>query len=82
MRVALAVLSAVLVLAGAAAPHHHAGAQGGHGCVACVARGGEPACDATPDMAPAQLPALEIGLQPGLPPVAGAPWARHRVLFR
>jgi len=52
MRAAVAILSAVLVLAGAAAPHHHAGLQGTHGCVACVTRGAEPAHDETPRAVP------------------------------
>ncbi len=52
MRVAFAIVTAVLVLLSAAAPHHHGGPFGSHECAACVARSGEAACAQTPDVAP------------------------------
>jgi len=73
MRAAVAILSAVLVLAGAAAPHHHAGARDAHGCIACVTRGAEPAHDETPRTVP--QPALfELAqLEPESATPRGAP---------
>ncbi len=73
MRAAVAILSAMLVLAGAAAPHHHAGVQGTHGCVACVTRGAEPARDETPRPVPVQAPLELAQLAPESPPARGAP---------
>lgn len=73
MRAAVAILSAVLVLAGAAAPHHHAGVQGTHGCLACVTRGAEPAHDETPRAVPATAPLDLDRLAPESLAASGAP---------
>ncbi len=73
MRAVVAILSAVLVLAGAAAPHHHAGTRGVHGCVACVTRNAEPAHDETPRTA-LQPPLLGLAqLEPESIASRGAP---------
>ena len=73
MRAAVAILSAVLVLAGAAAPHHHAGVRDAQGCVACVTRAAEPACDETPRAVP-QPPLLGLAqLAPESVTPCGAP---------
>ncbi len=73
MRAAVAILSAVLVLAGAAAPHHHVGLRGTHGCVACVSRGAEPARDETPRPVPVQAPLELAQAEPEGPTPSGAP---------
>lgn len=56
MRALLAALLAALVVASAASPHVHAGAQGDHDCPACVARGADEARCETPDVAPVGAP--------------------------
>jgi hypothetical protein len=73
MRAAVAILSAVLVLAGAAAPHHHAGARGTHGCVACVTRGAEPARDETPRLTPRTAWVQAVQAEPEGVLATGAP---------
>ncbi len=73
MRAAIALLSAMLVLAGVAAPHHHVGLQGRHGCVACVTRGAEPAHDETPRPVPVQAPLDLAQAEPESAASRGAP---------
>ncbi len=73
MRAAVAILSALLVLAGAAAPHHHVGVQGTHGCLACMTRGAEPAHDETPRPVPVQAPLELAQVEPESVVSCGAP---------
>jgi hypothetical protein len=73
LRAALAILAALLVALGAAAPHQHAGAEGSHGCMACVARAGEEAVSATPDVRPLALPPGTVFAAPAGAPAAGFP---------
>lgn len=73
MRAAVALLSAVLVLALAAAPHHHSAGRGAYGCVACVTSGAEAAHDETPRTVP-QPPLLGLArLAPESAISCGAP---------
>jgi hypothetical protein len=75
--VVAAALSLYLALL-AVAPHAHglaagAGGPGQDECAICVARGGEAVESQTPTLAQSALPAGEVVLAPGLPPVGGAP---------
>jgi hypothetical protein len=73
LRAALAILAAVLVTLGAAAPHQHAGAEGSHGCMACVTRAGAEAVSATPDVRPLALPPETVAAAPEQAPAPGFP---------
>jgi len=73
LRAAFAILAAVLVALTAAAPHQHAGAEGSHGCMACVTRAGEEAVAATPDVRPLALPPQPVPAAPAGSPAAGFP---------
>ena len=74
MRALLSVMAILLVLATAVAPHVHGGELGRHACVACViASGCEPASAETPDVAPLDVTADEVALEPGVSPVSGRP---------
>jgi len=73
MRAALALLGVLAVLATAVAPHHHGGALGSHACAACVTRGGEPARDEAPDVAPPATHARLVASPPRQATASGAP---------
>jgi hypothetical protein len=73
VRVLVAIASVALLLAGVAAPHHHASPGATHECVACVAGGALEARDATPDLSPPpSVPAL-LAATPVPGPAAGFP---------
>jgi hypothetical protein len=72
VRTLVALSTAVLLLVGVAAPHHHA-AGGEHACVACTVGGGLEARDATPAIAPVERPVAVAQGEPGPAPVTGAP---------
>jgi hypothetical protein len=73
LRVAFAIVAAVLVALTAAAPHVHSGPEGSHGCMACVTRAGEEAASATPDVRPLALPPEAVAAAPVRAPAAGFP---------
>ncbi|MGA8890494.1 MAG: hypothetical protein WB493_02920 [Anaeromyxobacteraceae bacterium] len=73
MRVLVALATAVLLLAGVAAPHHHASPGGSHECVACTVGAGLEAHDATPSVAPAAPRVTAAAPAPADGPVTGAP---------
>ncbi len=73
MRAFLAAGLALFLVLTAAAPHVHDGPQGVHHCAACVVRHGDAAHRETPDVAPVPLVVAAPQLEPGLPPVSGAP---------
>jgi hypothetical protein len=73
MRALLAAGLALLLVATAVAPHVHAGGHAHERCAVCVARSGDVATSATPDVAPRTCDAGAPACAPGLPPVSGAP---------
>lgn len=74
MRAVVAAALALALALSVAAPHLHVDAHGGGECAVCVVRGaGEVARSQTPDVAPADLPAGEVGPAPARSPVCGAP---------
>ncbi len=73
MRVLVALATAVLLLAGVAAPHHHASPGGAHECVACTVGTGLEARDATPVVAPVAPREAPVAALPGVDPVTGVP---------
>jgi hypothetical protein len=78
MRVAAALLTALLALAVAVAPHHHAGSEGSHACAACVLRAAEEAPPASPDLSPrpavdGELAPASAGRSPGGAPLGAVP---------
>ena len=73
MRVLVALATAVLLLAGVAAPHHHASPGGSHECVACTVGTGLEARDATPSVAPVAPRVAAVASAPAASPVTGAP---------
>ncbi len=72
VRTVLALATALLLLAGVAAPHHHPGGAE-HECVACAVGGGLEARDATPRLAPPAVAAPAPAPLPGPDQVSGAP---------
>jgi hypothetical protein len=73
LRAALAILATLMLLAGLAAPHHHDAPLGSHECLACSVGGAGEARDVTPrPERPAASPG-RVAIEPGLPPVTGAP---------
>lgn len=85
MRTAFAILAAVLFALTAAAPHVHGGADGGHGCQACITHGGvelpgsgaglAPPCSAPEDLAWPALAAPPRGFPEGAIPGQSPPRA-------
>ena len=73
MRVLVAIATAAMLLAGVAAPHHHAGPAGEHECVACTVGGGLVARDETPRIAPAPVFFVAVAAAPAGVPASGAP---------
>ena len=73
MRVLLAIAATALLLAGVAAPHHHAAPGSAHDCVACTVGAGLEAADATPALPPPPSQRESRAAVPGLDPVTGAP---------
>jgi hypothetical protein len=73
MRAVLAAILALFLLVLAAGPHVHAGPHGADGCAVCVARHADVPTDATPELAPREVPTSDAVLEPGLSPVVGAP---------
>jgi hypothetical protein len=73
MRAFVAAGLALFLVLTAAAPHVHGGPRGIHDCAVCVVRQGDVAHSETPDVAPVALVADAPQLDPGLPPVTGAP---------
>jgi hypothetical protein len=73
VRVLVALATAVLLLAGVAAPHHHAAPGSAHECVACTVGAGLEARDATPAVAPVLPRGVAVVVAPGADPVTGAP---------
>jgi hypothetical protein len=79
MRALCSALLGVLLLLSAAGPHVHAGTdaqQASHGaehCAVCAVRGADVARDATPDVTPRIVALGAAPLEPGVPPVTGAP---------
>jgi hypothetical protein len=73
VRVLVALATAVLLLAGVAAPHHHASPGGSHECVACAVGTGLEAGDATPAIEPATPAGAAVASAPAADPVTGAP---------
>jgi hypothetical protein len=69
-----ATLAAYLALT-ALVPHVHHDDAGGasHPCAVCQARTADVATRATPDLSPSPVPAGDVVLAPGVPPVTGAP---------
>jgi len=73
VRILVAIATAAMLLAGVAAPHHHAASGGVHECVACTVGGALEASDATPTL-PAPPPArVAIAAGPATDPVTGFP---------
>lgn len=78
MRAAAALLTALLVLAVAVAPHHHAGIEGSHACAACSAKAAEEAGPGVPDLSPrpalaGDLAPAPTGRRPGGAPLGAVP---------
>jgi hypothetical protein len=73
VRVLLAIAATVLLLAGLAAPHHHAAPGSTHDCVACTVGAGLEAADATPALPPPAWHREARAAGPGADPVTGAP---------
>jgi hypothetical protein len=73
VRALVALATAVLLLAGVAAPHHHAAPGGTHECVACTVGTGLEARDSTPAVAPVVPLGVAVAALPGADPVTGAP---------
>ena len=73
MRVLVAIASVVLLLAGVAAPHHHAAPGATHECVACVAGGALEARAATPDLSPPPSVPARLAAAPVPGPATGFP---------
>jgi hypothetical protein len=73
MRALVAAGLALFLALTAAGPHVHTGSHGTDECAVCVVRSGEAPRDETPDVAPAPLVTGAPPLDPGLPPVSGAP---------
>jgi hypothetical protein len=73
MRALLALGLALALAAASPATHVHAGAQGDEACAVCLARSGDAATSATPDVAPRVVPVGTPACARGRPPVAGAP---------
>lgn len=73
MRALVAAALALGLVLGTAWPHVHPAGQGGGECTTCVARHGDVARCATPDVAPSVQHAEMLVPEPGLAPVTGAP---------
>jgi hypothetical protein len=71
MRALLAAGLALLFVLTAAAPHVHT--HGSEQCAVCVVRHADAARDETPDVAPRAVVGDAPRVEPGLPPVFGAP---------
>ncbi len=72
MRALLAIVLALGLVLGVAAPHVHLASHGDE-CAVCLVRHGAVAHSETPDGAPRTLHAERVALEPGLAPVYGAP---------
>jgi hypothetical protein len=73
VRVLVAIAAVAVLLAGVAAPHHHAAPGSTHECVACVAGGALEARDATPDLSPPPSSPAPLVTDPAPGPAAGFP---------
>ena len=73
MRLLVAIATVAVLLAGVAAPHHHAASGGAHECVACTVGGALEARDATPDLSPLAPVRVASVPQKASDPVAGFP---------
>lgn len=73
MRLLVAIATAAVLLAGVAAPHHHAASGGVHECVACTVGGALEARDATPRLFEPPLARLAVATGPAADPAAGFP---------
>jgi hypothetical protein len=73
VRILVAIATAAVLLAGVAAPHHHAPAGGTHECVACTVGGGLEARDATPPLAPQAASPVVVAVAPAACPATGFP---------
>jgi hypothetical protein len=73
LRLLVAIATVALLLAGVAAPHHHAASGGVHECVACTVGGSLEARDATPTLAPPARAPIALATGPAADPTAGFP---------
>jgi hypothetical protein len=73
VRFLVAIATAVVLLVGVAAPHHHAASGGVHDCVACTVGGALEARDATPKMPPPPPVRVATATSPAADPTAGFP---------
>jgi len=73
LRVALALLMSLLLVAGLVSPHHPDDRLGDHACAACVVGSGAVAQCETPVLDRSEVPGEPVALPPSLPPVGGAP---------
>jgi hypothetical protein len=73
VRFLVAIATVAVLLAGVAAPHHHAGPGGAHECVACTAGGALEARDATPALSPPPPAPVALATGAATDPVAGFP---------
>ncbi len=73
MRFLVAIATVAVLLAGVAAPHHHAAPGGAHECVACTVGGALEAQDATPRLAPPHPVPAAVAVSPATGPVPGFP---------
>jgi hypothetical protein len=74
VRLALAAIVTLSLLAAAVSPHAHAGDRHSEQrCAACAVRGADAASHQVPDLAPLDVPAGDASPEPGPSPVTGAP---------
>ena len=73
VRFLVAIATAAVLLAGVAAPHHHAASGGVHECVACTVGGALEARDTTPRLAPPPPVLVAVAVSSATGPVPGFP---------
>ena len=73
MRLLVAIATVAVLLAGVAAPHHHAGSGGVHECVSCTVGGALEARDATPSLSPPPPVQVAVATGPAADQAAGFP---------
>jgi hypothetical protein len=73
VRLLVAIATVAVLLAGVAAPHHHAVSSGSHECVSCTVGGSLEARDATPTLSPPPPVQVAVATGPAADPAPGFP---------